>query len=131
MRAANERATGRCKAEHSLEQFITEIDGLNGEPGRITTGDSTSKNIIPVRSYRSVLNAYVNNAESKFNGPDGKQCCSWMREYRRDPPQNRLLQAQRRRQRVDGAIHAGGCLALVIHYDDGRKTFSQLYEIAL
>lgn len=50
-----------------------------GEPCRITTGDSTSKNVIPVRSYRSVLNAYVNNAESKFNGPDGKQCCSWTR----------------------------------------------------
>src|SRR5215469_1445803 len=50
-----------------------------GEPCHITTGDSTSKNIIPVRSYRSVLNAYVNNAESKFNGPDGKQCSSWTR----------------------------------------------------
>jgi hypothetical protein len=50
-----------------------------GEPCRITTGDSTSDNIIPVGSYRSVLNAYVNNAESKFNGPDGKQCCSWTR----------------------------------------------------
>ena len=39
----------------------------------------TSKRIVPARSYRSVLNAYVNNAESKFNGPDGKQCCSWTR----------------------------------------------------
>ena len=35
--------------------------------------------MIPVRSYRSVLNAYANNAESKFNGPDGKQCGSWTR----------------------------------------------------
>jgi hypothetical protein len=50
-----------------------------GEPCRITTGDSTRKNVIPVRSYRAVLNAYVNNAESKFNGPDGNQCCSWTR----------------------------------------------------
>jgi hypothetical protein len=50
-----------------------------GEPYRITTGDSKDKNTIPVRSYRSVLNAYVNNAESKFNGPDGKQCCNWTR----------------------------------------------------
>jgi hypothetical protein len=49
------------------------------EPCRITTGESTSENIIPARSYRAVLNAYVNNAESKFNGPDGKQCCSWTR----------------------------------------------------
>ena len=32
-----------------------------------------------MRSYRSVLNAYVNNAESKFDGPDGKQCSSWTR----------------------------------------------------
>jgi len=50
-----------------------------GKACRITTGESTSEGIIPVRSYRSVLKAYVNNAESKFNGPDGKQCCSWTR----------------------------------------------------
>ena len=35
--------------------------------------------MIPVRSYRSVVNAYVNNAESKFNGPDGNQCHPWTR----------------------------------------------------
>ena len=50
-----------------------------GKPSRITTGELTGKGTIPVRSYRSVLNAYVNNAESKFDGPDGKQCCSWTR----------------------------------------------------
>jgi hypothetical protein len=50
-----------------------------GKPCRITTGEATGKGIIAVRSYRSVLNAYVNNAESKFNGPDGKRCCSWTR----------------------------------------------------
>jgi hypothetical protein len=50
-----------------------------GKPCRITTGESTGKGVIAVRSYRSVLNAYVNNAESKFDGPDGKQCCSWTR----------------------------------------------------
>ena len=32
-----------------------------------------------MRSYRSVVNAYVNNAESKFNGPDGNQCHPWTR----------------------------------------------------
>ncbi|PYU67360.1 MAG: hypothetical protein DMG49_19060 [Acidobacteria bacterium] len=50
-----------------------------GEPCRITTGEPRSKDIIPVRSYRSILDTYVNNAESKFNGPDGKQCCIWTR----------------------------------------------------
>jgi len=50
-----------------------------GKPCRVTTGESTSKRTIPVRSYRSVLNAYVNNAESKFNGPDGNQCHPWTR----------------------------------------------------
>lgn len=50
-----------------------------GKPCRITAGELTSKRIIAVRSYRSVLNAYANNAESKFNGPDGKQCCIWTR----------------------------------------------------
>ena len=50
-----------------------------GDTCRITTGESKSKNMIPVRSYRSVLNDYVNNAESKFNGPDGKQCWVWTR----------------------------------------------------
>jgi hypothetical protein len=45
-----------------------------GETCRITTGESKSRNVIAVRSYRSALNAYVNNPESKFNGPDGKHC---------------------------------------------------------
>jgi hypothetical protein len=49
------------------------------ETCRITTGESKSKNIIPVRSYRSVLNAYVNNPESKFNAADGNQCWIWTR----------------------------------------------------
>jgi hypothetical protein len=46
---------------------------------RITAGEPSSKGAIAVRSYRSVLNAYANNAESKFDGPDGKQCSSWAR----------------------------------------------------
>ena len=50
-----------------------------GETYSITTGESTNENVIPVRSHRSVLNAYVNNAESKFNGPDGNQCRPWTR----------------------------------------------------
>lgn len=50
-----------------------------GDTCRITTGESKNKTTIPVRSYRSVLNAYVNNAEAKFDGPDGKQCSSWTR----------------------------------------------------
>src|SRR5882724_9593555 len=51
----------------------------HGQALPITTGESTKEDIIPVRSYRSVLNAYVNNPESKFDGPDGKQCSSWTR----------------------------------------------------
>jgi len=50
-----------------------------GETNSITTGESNNENVIPVRSYRSVLNAYMNNPESKFNGPDGHQCRSWTR----------------------------------------------------
>ena len=50
-----------------------------GDAYSITTGESHSDNAIPVRSYRSVVNAYVNNAESKFNGPDGNQCRPWTR----------------------------------------------------
>jgi len=63
------------------EEWITATyyDVRTGKACRITTGESTSEGIIPVRSYRSILNAYVNNAESKFDGPDGKQCCSWTR----------------------------------------------------
>src|SRR5947208_6325208 len=45
-----------------------------GRACRITTADSRSKNIVPVRSYRAVLNAYVNNPETKFNGPSGRMC---------------------------------------------------------
>lgn len=51
----------------------------SGEPYFITTGESSSENIIPVRSYCSVVNAYVNNAESKFNGLAGNQCRPWTR----------------------------------------------------
>jgi hypothetical protein len=67
--------------EKDGEEWVTAtyFNVRTGKPCRITTGEPTSKRIIPVRSYRSVLNAYVNNAESKFNGPDGKQCCSWTR----------------------------------------------------
>ena len=50
-----------------------------GDPYSITTGKSSSENVIPVRSYRSIVNAYVNNAESKFNAPDGNQCRPWTR----------------------------------------------------
>jgi hypothetical protein len=57
----------------------TYYDVRTGKTCRITTGESKDKNVIPVRSYRSVLNAYVNNGESKFNGPDGKQCWIWTR----------------------------------------------------
>src|ERR1700739_2626293 len=49
------------------------------KPCRITVWESTGRGIIAVRSFRSVLNAYVNNSESKFDGPDGKQCSSWTR----------------------------------------------------
>jgi hypothetical protein len=51
----------------------------SGDPYSITTGESVSDNVIPVRSYRFVVNAYANNAESKFNGPDGTQCHPWTR----------------------------------------------------
>jgi hypothetical protein len=50
-----------------------------GEINSITTGESCGENVVPVRSYRSVLNAYVKNPESKFNGPDGNQCRPWTR----------------------------------------------------
>jgi hypothetical protein len=50
-----------------------------GKPCRITTGEPNRTGTVAVRSYRSVLNAYVNNAESKFNGPDGNQCHPWTR----------------------------------------------------
>src|SRR2546428_10170050 len=45
-----------------------------GKPCRITTGHTKRKNVVPVRSYRDVLNSYVNNPETKFNGPDGLRC---------------------------------------------------------
>ena len=57
----------------------TYLNVRTGRPCRITTGEPTGKEVIAVRSNCSVLNAYVNNAESKFDGPDGKQCCSWTR----------------------------------------------------
>jgi hypothetical protein len=66
--------------KHSEEwSAATYYNVRSGDPYSITTGESNSENVIPVRSYRSVVNAYVNNAESKFNGPDGTQCRPWTR----------------------------------------------------
>ena len=66
-------------SKHSEEWSAATYHNVrSGESYSITTGESKGDEI-PVRSYRSALNAYVNNAESKFNGPDGKQCCSWTR----------------------------------------------------
>jgi len=59
---------------HQLILFTRSLRG-----GPVFPVLSTRKGVVTVRSYRSVLNAYVNNAESKFDGPDGKQCCSWTR----------------------------------------------------
>jgi hypothetical protein len=50
-----------------------------GKPCRITVGESAGPNIVPVKSYRQVLNAYANNPESKFLGPDGNRCNSYTR----------------------------------------------------
>jgi hypothetical protein len=38
---------------------------------QLTTGELENENVISVRSCRSIVNAYVNNAESTFNDPDG------------------------------------------------------------
>ena len=57
----------------------TYYNARSGDPCSITTGESSSDNVVPVRSYRSVVNAHVNNAESKFNGPDWHQCHPWSR----------------------------------------------------
>ena len=56
----------------------------SGEPCSITTGESGTDNVIPVRSYRSIVSAYVNNAESKFNGPDGNQCHPGLGAYSKE-----------------------------------------------
>lgn len=45
-----------------------------GKPCSITVGQGTSPNLVPVKSYRQILNAYVNNPESKFLGPGGNRC---------------------------------------------------------
>jgi hypothetical protein len=46
-----------------------------GKPCRITTAtNSRNKNVVAVRSYRDVVNSYVNNPETKFNGPSGRPC---------------------------------------------------------
>jgi hypothetical protein len=66
--------------KHSEEwSSATYYNVRSGEPYSITTGETFGKKIIPVRSYRSVLNSYANNAESKFNGPDDTQCRPWTR----------------------------------------------------
>jgi hypothetical protein len=56
----------------------------SGDPYSITTGESVSDNVIPVRSYRFVVNAYANNAESKFNGPDGPNVTPGLGAYSKE-----------------------------------------------
>ena len=45
-----------------------------GNPCRITTGEGTPPKAVPVKSYRYILNTYINNPEAKFLGPGGNQC---------------------------------------------------------
>jgi hypothetical protein len=45
-----------------------------GKSCRITVGKSTSRTVVPVKSYRHILNTYVNNPESKFVAPGGNRC---------------------------------------------------------
>ncbi len=51
-----------------------------GKPCRITLGNSTDPNVIPVKSYRQILNGYALNPEQKFLAPGGKmRCDQWTR----------------------------------------------------
>jgi hypothetical protein len=45
-----------------------------GQPIRITAAKGTSRKAVPVKSYRHILNTYINNPEAKFLGPGGNQC---------------------------------------------------------
>jgi len=46
-----------------------------GKPCRITLGDSKDPNIVPVKSYRQVLNWYPYNPEHKSLAPGGQTRC--------------------------------------------------------
>jgi hypothetical protein len=40
----------------------------------IAFGRSTGPNVVPVKSYRQILDVYLNNPEAKFLGPGGNRC---------------------------------------------------------
>jgi hypothetical protein len=46
-----------------------------GRPCRITLGDSKDLNVVPVKSYRQVLNGYPYNPEHKSLAPGGQTRC--------------------------------------------------------
>ncbi len=46
-----------------------------GKPCRVTLGDSTDPNVIPVKSYRQILNAYPYNPEHKALASGGQTRC--------------------------------------------------------
>jgi hypothetical protein len=50
-----------------------------GEECHITVGESKNPKVVPVKTYREILQQYLYNPESKFNGPDGKPCDPWTR----------------------------------------------------
>jgi hypothetical protein len=45
-----------------------------GKTCRITLGKSKNASVVKVKSYRQILNAYVNNPEAKFLGPGRNRC---------------------------------------------------------
>src|SRR5208337_3634910 len=57
----------------------TYYNARTGEECRITTGEGKDPRVVPVKTYREILHQYLNNPESKFNGPDGRPCDSWTR----------------------------------------------------
>jgi hypothetical protein len=45
-----------------------------GKTCHVTVGKSKNRGVVPVKSYRQILNSYVNNPEAKFLGPGGNRC---------------------------------------------------------
>lgn len=60
------------KSEEWLD--ATYYNVRTGKTCHVTLGKSKGSNVVPVKSYRQILNAYVNNPEAKFLGPGGNRC---------------------------------------------------------
>lgn len=81
LEAAAEKPTLVTRFLKNSDEWLgaTYYNVRDGKECRITVGHSTEPGVVPVVTYGQILTRYMHNPESKFLGPDGRQCAAWTR----------------------------------------------------